>query len=109
MSGTLAKDNETDTVKFTAKKGDRILFKVGAHYLGSNLDPVFIVENAEGKELKRVDDTKPTVDSAGDMTKSDATSDATSDAKPADAKPADAKPTPDTAVPDMAPGDSAAD
>ena len=62
VSGTLTKDNETAAVKFTAKKGDRIQFKLIAHYLGSDLDPVLIVENAEGKELKRADDTKPTVD-----------------------------------------------
>ena len=52
-------------------------------------------------------DTKPAVDSAGDMTKSDAKP---ADAKPADAKPADTKPAADTAVPDTAPAaDSAGD
>jgi hypothetical protein len=56
-------------------------------------------------DSKPTPDTKPTVDSAGDMTKSDATS----DAKPADAKPTDTKPTPDTAVPDMAAADSSVD
>ena len=62
VSGTLAKDNESDIAKFSAGKGDRIQFRLGAHYLSSDLDPVLMVENNEGKELKRADDTKPTVD-----------------------------------------------
>lgn len=62
FTGTLAKTNETDAVKFTAKKGEKIQFKLGAHYLSSDLDPVLIIENHEGKELKRADDTKTSVD-----------------------------------------------
>jgi len=62
VSGTLTKDNETDAIKFSAAKGDKIQFKLAAHYLSSDLDPVLIIENHEGKELKRVDDSKPTVD-----------------------------------------------
>lgn len=62
VSGTLSKPGETDAAKFTSSKGDKIQFKLLAHYLSSNLDPVLIIENSEGKELKRADDTKPTVD-----------------------------------------------
>jgi hypothetical protein len=62
VSGVISKPNESDSIKFTAKKGDKIQFKLRAHYLASDLDPVLIIETAEGKELKRADDTKPTAD-----------------------------------------------
>ncbi len=62
FTGTLAKTNETDALKFTAKKGEKIQFKLGAHYLNSDLDPVLIIESHDGKELKRADDTKTSVD-----------------------------------------------
>lgn len=56
VSGQLAKPGETDQLTFAAKKGQPLDIRVASRHFGFPLDPVLAVRNAEGKELKRVDD-----------------------------------------------------
>ncbi|MGD9748842.1 MAG: hypothetical protein AB7I98_20380 [Verrucomicrobiales bacterium] len=54
--GTLGKPKEVDHYSVTAKKGEIWRVQVIAQQRGSPLDAVLVVQNTEGKELKRADD-----------------------------------------------------
>jgi len=55
-SGQLAEPGETNRLTVAAKKGQALDIQVSSQRFGFPLDPVLIIQNAEGKELKRVDD-----------------------------------------------------
>lgn len=55
-TGQLSKSAETDRITITAKKGQKLDIRVSSRRFGFPLDPVLIIQDAKGKELKRVDD-----------------------------------------------------
>lgn len=56
ISGEASSPGDEDRFRFTAKKGDRLVFEVQAVRLGFGWDAWLAVESADGKELTRVDD-----------------------------------------------------
>lgn len=54
--GVIDAPNDEDAVRFTAKKGSRLLLKAESRSLGYPLDPALRVLNAEGKVLVESDD-----------------------------------------------------
>jgi hypothetical protein len=62
VSGQLANPGETDQLTFAAKKGQPLDIRVASRRFGFPLDPVLAILNADGKELKRVDDGKVETD-----------------------------------------------
>lgn len=54
--GSLAAAGETDSFEFTATKGETLRFAVAARRIGSPLDPVLAIQNAEGKTIVEFDD-----------------------------------------------------
>ncbi|MCH9021744.1 MAG: hypothetical protein IID32_03165 [Planctomycetes bacterium] len=55
-TGQLSQPAETDRIIFTAKKGQKFDIRVSSRSFGFPLDPVLVIQNAKGKQLKRVDD-----------------------------------------------------
>ena len=55
-TGQLSKPAETDQITITAKKGQKLDIRVSSQRYGFPLDPVLVIQDAKGKELKRVDD-----------------------------------------------------
>lgn len=55
-TGQLSKSGETDQFTLTAKKGQKLDIRVSSQRFGFPLDPVLIIKDAKGKELKRIDD-----------------------------------------------------
>ncbi|MFO0803678.1 MAG: hypothetical protein U0791_11250 [Gemmataceae bacterium] len=51
--GILLKPNESQTIRFTAKKGERLIVEVNARRLGSPLDSVIEILDAAGKPVPR--------------------------------------------------------
>lgn len=63
LNGRIRKPGETDGWSFTAAKGDKLVFEVRAAVLGSPLDSVLEVLDADGKSLGSNDDaSKSTTD-----------------------------------------------
>ena len=58
VSAAIAASKDEDKYRFTAKKGDAIVFRVHAFRLHSPLDAVLKIEDAQGKVLKEADDEK---------------------------------------------------
>lgn len=56
VSGRIGSDGDVDRYKLSVKKGQIVRFEVLAATLGSWMDPVLVIRNGEGKELKRLDD-----------------------------------------------------
>lgn len=56
LTGTIAKADEVDQYRFTAKKDESLSIKVESSELGFPLDPVLEVRDAKGQSLKVVDD-----------------------------------------------------
>jgi hypothetical protein len=61
LTGHISEASETDTYAFTAKKDDKLTFRVQARALGSPLDPTTELLNAAGERLRRVDDGRRNV------------------------------------------------
>jgi WD40 repeat protein len=51
--GILLKSNESQTIRFHAKKGERLIVEVNARRLGSPLDSVIEIQDAAGKPVPR--------------------------------------------------------
>ncbi|MEM7011236.1 MAG: PPC domain-containing protein [Verrucomicrobiota bacterium] len=62
LAGVLSKPKEVDTFKWTAKKGDRINFKVEAQQLQYSPDAVLRITRPDDVLLRLVDDVKPYTD-----------------------------------------------
>ncbi|QDV53961.1 PPC domain-containing protein [Gimesia fumaroli] len=58
VTGKIAEPEEIDVYRFTAKKGEKLSFKVDSHDLGYPLDPHVKLFDAKGKLLKEIDDPK---------------------------------------------------
>jgi len=58
-TGVIARPGDRDGFRFRAKKGDAYQIEVEGWALGSLLDPHLTVQDATGKSLNVVDDTKP--------------------------------------------------
>lgn len=56
FGGRIVSAGEVDRYRFEANKGEIFRFEVAAAELGSWMDPVLVIEDAAGKELKRHDD-----------------------------------------------------
>lgn len=56
IEGSIAAADEVDQFRFESAKGERLRFEVNAGADGSRLDPVLVIENADGKEVGRHDD-----------------------------------------------------
>lgn len=56
ITGKISKPGEIDVYHFTAKKGEKLTFKVDSHVLGYPLDAHLKLFDAKGKLLKEVDD-----------------------------------------------------
>lgn len=56
LNGRISKADEVDAWKFAAKKGEEWTFDVKASRLGSPLDGVLTLFNAEGKQIAQADD-----------------------------------------------------
>ena len=61
LTGHVSEPGETDTYAFTAKKDDKLTFRVQARALGSPMDPAIELRNADGERLRRVDDGRRNV------------------------------------------------
>ena len=57
VSGRLQSPAERDVFRFLAKRGETVLFQLAGRDLGSPLDAVVEIADANGKSLVRVDDT----------------------------------------------------
>ncbi len=60
VSGVIEQPNEVDQFRVAGKKGESFQIRVHARTIGSHLDPVLKIRNADGKELKEVDDISRT-------------------------------------------------
>lgn len=58
VTGKVAAAQEIDVYRFTAKKGEKLTFKVDSHKLGYPLDPYIKLFDAKGKLLKEIDDPR---------------------------------------------------
>jgi hypothetical protein len=56
INGRIGSAGDIDKFSFTAKKGQRLIFDVNARRLGSPLDSLLVLTDAEGKELMVNDD-----------------------------------------------------
>lgn len=56
VSGVVSAADDADFFRFPAKKGQPLIVKVVARTLGSQIDPVVSILNAEGKQLQQNDD-----------------------------------------------------
>lgn len=56
VHGFIGRPKETDHYPLTAKKGETLRLRVLTHAMASPMDPVLVVQDAQGKELKRADD-----------------------------------------------------
>ncbi|QDU00254.1 PPC domain-containing protein [Gimesia aquarii] len=56
ITGKISKPEEIDVYHFTAKKGEKLTFKVDSHTMGYPLDAHLKLFDAKGKLLKEVDD-----------------------------------------------------
>ncbi len=56
IHGRIDPPGDTDRFRFEARKGEVFHLEVLADAIGSWMDPVLVLEDAEGKELKRQDD-----------------------------------------------------
>lgn len=56
VSGCIAQSGEIDWYRFTATKGDKLKLACLAREYGSQLDPLIVVRDADGKVLKESDD-----------------------------------------------------
>ncbi len=57
VTGRISEPKESDAYRATLKKGDVLSLRLEARILGSPLDPVLTVADADGKTLQKVDDT----------------------------------------------------
>lgn len=57
ITGRIEPAGDVDAFDFPAKKGQRVTFRVEARRLGSPLDPVLRLSDANGKVLAKADDT----------------------------------------------------
>lgn len=58
VSGKVAEPEEIDVYRFTAKKGEKLTFKIDSHALGYPLDAHIKLFDAKGKLLKEIDDPR---------------------------------------------------
>jgi len=58
VSGKVTEPEEIDVYRFTAKKGEKLTFKVDSHALGYPLDAHIKLFDAKGKLLKEIDDPR---------------------------------------------------
>lgn len=58
ITGRIAAGGETDHYRFSAKKGEHVVFEVYAYRMGSPLDSSLTILDKNGKELARNEDTK---------------------------------------------------
>jgi hypothetical protein len=58
VSGRIRAEGEVDGYPFHAAKGQACVFEIEARRLGSGLDPVLSIANAEGKEIASNDDAE---------------------------------------------------
>lgn len=56
FGGRIGAPGESHQYRFEAKQGETLHFEVAAAAIGSWMDPVLVIEDAAGKELKRQDD-----------------------------------------------------
>lgn len=56
ISGVVSAPDDADFFRFTAKKGQPLVFGVSARSRGSLIDPIVRILNSEGKQLERTDD-----------------------------------------------------
>ena len=56
ISGTIEPAGDVDRYLFSGEKGETLRFEVVAAEIGSWMDPVLVIRDAAGKELKREDD-----------------------------------------------------
>lgn len=56
ISGVVSAPDDADFFRFTAKKGQPLIFSVSARTRGSLIDPIVRILNSEGKQLERTDD-----------------------------------------------------
>ncbi|MFO1459019.1 MAG: PPC domain-containing protein [Verrucomicrobiota bacterium] len=56
VSGVIGAGAETDTFRFGAHSGERVLIDVQANRLGFPLDPTLVIRDSSGKELARSED-----------------------------------------------------
>ena len=70
ISGRIDPVGDIDRFQFEAKNGEVLSFEVNAATLGSWMDPLLVIEDSAGKELKRQDDidSKKQLDVALDWT-----------------------------------------
>lgn len=57
ISGQVEKDRDVDAFRFSATKGDKLLFRAESDSLGYLLDPLLTLVDSTGKVLGEVDDT----------------------------------------------------
>lgn len=57
INGTIASAAQTDYLKFSANKGEHVIFNVYAYRTGSKLDSSIAVLDKNGKQLARAEDT----------------------------------------------------
>lgn len=62
LNGRIESAGDVDVWKVDAKKGEQLLFEVHASSLGSELDAVLKVLNADGKQLAEADDNGSDID-----------------------------------------------
>lgn len=58
ITGKISAPQEIDVYRFSAKKGEKLSFKVDSHKLGYPLDPYVKLFDAKGKLLKEIDDPR---------------------------------------------------
>jgi len=68
IHGRISIDDDEDRFLITSKKGDKLRFRLRATEFNSSLDPVLRVEEQNGKQLARDDDSGPKEDAALDWT-----------------------------------------
>lgn len=56
ISGIIGASTEVDTIRFSAKAGEKLIFDVQANRMGSPLDPTLVMLDSSGKELARSED-----------------------------------------------------
>jgi len=56
VSGIIGASTEVDTIRVTAKAGEKLVFDVQANRLGSPLDPTLVLLDSAGQELARSED-----------------------------------------------------
>lgn len=56
VSGIIGASTEADTIRFSARSGEKLVFDVQANRMGSPLDPTLVLLDASGKELARSED-----------------------------------------------------